>query len=68
MDRQPVGAAPQVERPRQTAQPQQVIQVPMGQQNLVQPPEAQSAGHQLALGSLAAIDQETVASMLHQQG
>ena len=45
-----------------------MIQMSVGQQNLIEPFEAQPAVQQLALGALAAIDQESVFIMHHDLG
>ena len=42
----------------ESRQPRHVIQVEVGQQHVTQPAESELGAHQLALGPLAAIDQE----------
>ena len=56
---------PPAEGGRQSAQPQDVIQMAVGQQNALQPLEAQPAAEDLALRALAAVDQKTILAMHH---
>src|SRR5690606_8685891 len=67
MNRQPVRRAPEIDRSGQTGEAENVIQMAVGQQDPVQSPESDSASHELALRSLAAIDQIAAPFVLDEQ-
>jgi hypothetical protein len=58
---------PAPQRARQPAQPQDVVQVAVGEENLVEATEAQAGAQQLALRALAAVDHEAVFVGHHQR-
>ena len=56
---------PAHERGEQSCQAEDVVQVPVGDENIVQVPESDPGLQNLALGALAAVDQEAEFVMLY---
>jgi hypothetical protein len=67
VNRHLVGALPQSKSGKQTGYAEHVVEMGVGQQNPIEPPEAGAAPQQLALRPLPAIDQDAVTSSLHQK-
>jgi hypothetical protein len=68
MDGHHVGILPQPQRRKKTGNAEHVIEMTMRQQDAVEPPKADAAPQQLALGPLAAINQDPLAFRLHEEG
>jgi hypothetical protein len=68
MDGEALRGAPQPERAGEAAEAQDVVEMAMRKQHLVQPPEAQPRLHDLSLRALAAIDEEAVGALVHEDG
>jgi hypothetical protein len=68
MDLQVVDRLPAQEGGKQSTQPKDVIQVTVGDEDVVEVLESQPGLQDLALGALAAVDEKAMLIMFHQLG
>src|SRR6185312_12012508 len=67
MYRHEIGTLPQPQCRKQTGNAEHVVEVTVGQQEPVEPPESGAGPEQLTLRALPAIDQDPIAAGFHQE-